>query len=133
MPQLDFTIVFTQIFWLLLVFIYTYSILIYFFIPLFVKSFKTRKQIIYNNIETLNFIRNNFDTKQKLLINKLFNNFYQVKIMFETKIFTIFSFKSTTDLHSIDLNLVKVLHNNTLYYDNLILNLNILNLNFKLN
>nr|YP_011003676.1 ATP synthase F0 subunit 8 [Gracilaria eucheumatoides]WPS66078.1 ATP synthase F0 subunit 8 [Gracilaria eucheumatoides] len=51
MPQLDRIIVFSQIFWLFFVFSIFYITLIHYFLPVFLKSLKLRKQVI--NINTL--------------------------------------------------------------------------------
>nr|UAD89637.1 ATP synthase F0 subunit 8 [Gracilaria edulis] len=55
MPQLDRIIIFSQIFWLFLIFSLLYIVLVHYFLPKFLKSLKLRKQIIYiNTQEALN-------------------------------------------------------------------------------
>nr|YP_010199879.1 ATP synthase F0 subunit 8 [Crassiphycus usneoides]UAD89887.1 ATP synthase F0 subunit 8 [Crassiphycus usneoides] len=49
MPQLDRIIVFSQIFWLFLIFSIFYAVLTHYFLPKFLKSFKIRKQVIDSN------------------------------------------------------------------------------------
>nr|YP_009511809.1 ATP synthase F0 subunit 8 [Gracilaria caudata]YP_010199579.1 ATP synthase F0 subunit 8 [Gracilaria caudata]AXI97686.1 ATP synthase F0 subunit 8 [Gracilaria caudata]UAD89437.1 ATP synthase F0 subunit 8 [Gracilaria caudata] len=49
MPQLDRIIVFSQIFWLFLIFSIFYAILTHYFLPKFLKSLKIRKQVIDSN------------------------------------------------------------------------------------
>nr|YP_009511960.1 ATP synthase F0 subunit 8 [Melanthalia intermedia]AXI97887.1 ATP synthase F0 subunit 8 [Melanthalia intermedia] len=54
MPQLDRVIIFSQIFWLFIIFTIFYAILTHFFLPIFLKSLKSRQQIIEcNTKETL--------------------------------------------------------------------------------
>nr|YP_010199554.1 ATP synthase F0 subunit 8 [Crassiphycus birdiae]UAD89412.1 ATP synthase F0 subunit 8 [Crassiphycus birdiae] len=49
MPQLDRIIVFSQIFWLFLIFSIFYAVLTHYFLPKFLKSLKIRKQVIDSN------------------------------------------------------------------------------------
>ena len=51
MPQLDQTLLFNQIFWLFLSFIYLYIIFVYYILPSFLKIFKTRKYVLETNYE----------------------------------------------------------------------------------
>ena len=51
MPQLDQTLLFNQIFWLFLSFIYLYITFVYYLLPNFLKIFKTRKCILTRNFE----------------------------------------------------------------------------------
>nr|WCH57793.1 ATP synthase F0 subunit 8 [Hypnea flava] len=72
MPQLDRVIIFSQIFWLFLIFSVLYITLTHFFLPLFLKSLKSRKQVIVlNGLEILSLnkkaLEKQFLIKQKLL------------------------------------------------------------------
>ena len=59
MPQLDYTLLFNQIFWLFIIFIVLYIILTYHFLPIFVKIFKSRKQILrYNHVKSVEVNKN---------------------------------------------------------------------------
>nr|YP_010620184.1 ATP synthase F0 subunit 8 [Gredgaria maugeana]WAX04220.1 ATP synthase F0 subunit 8 [Gredgaria maugeana] len=49
MPQLDLVIVFPQIFWLFLFFTFFYFLLTYYFLPIFLKTIRSRKEFIKNN------------------------------------------------------------------------------------
>nr|YP_010199654.1 ATP synthase F0 subunit 8 [Crassiphycus corneus]UAD89562.1 ATP synthase F0 subunit 8 [Crassiphycus corneus] len=49
MPQLDRIIVFSQIFWLFLIFSIFYAVLTHYFLPKFLKSLKIRKQVVDSN------------------------------------------------------------------------------------
>ena len=51
MPQLDQTLLFNQIFWLFLSFIYLYVTFVYYILPSFLKIFKTRKCVFAKNFE----------------------------------------------------------------------------------
>nr|WDA66148.1 ATP synthase F0 subunit 8 [Lithothamnion corallioides] len=136
MPQLDLIIIFPQIFWLLLIFFCTYTILVHFFLPIFVKSLKARKRIILENSALLLNTQKKFDLRQVFLNNLLNKNFYLVKSILETEISNIFSPKNKFDLNLLDIKIAKVLYYNTLYYDTNILDSVPLNpkfsyLNFK--
>nr|WCH57673.1 ATP synthase F0 subunit 8 [Hypnea sp.] len=89
MPQLDRIIIFSQIFWLFIVFSVLYAILTHFFLPLFLKSLKLRKHVIEaNNLEIIK-LDNKFQAKQiiikqkllrsLLIIEKFLNENYQFK------------------------------------------------------
>nr|YP_009511884.1 ATP synthase F0 subunit 8 [Hydropuntia rangiferina]AXI97761.1 ATP synthase F0 subunit 8 [Hydropuntia rangiferina]UAD89787.1 ATP synthase F0 subunit 8 [Hydropuntia rangiferina] len=70
MPQLDRIIVFSQIFWLFLIFSLFYIVLVHYFLPKFLKSLKLRKQIIDNNTqETLN--KTNYILSKQILLKKV--------------------------------------------------------------
>ena len=72
MPQLDYTLLFNQIFWLFLVLIYLYIICLYFFLPLIFKLVISRKRLITENYNDIK----NF----KKDIYKL-RSFYKVQIL----------------------------------------------------
>nr|ANH09515.1 ATP synthase F0 subunit 8 [Coeloseira compressa] len=71
MPQLDLTIIFSQIFWLILVFSILYSFLLHFLLPKFLISIKARKAIIYNNSSKISLLHHHLEIKQKFIQNKL--------------------------------------------------------------
>lgn len=117
MPQLDFIIIFPQIFWLIVVFFFTYAILIHFFLPIFLKSLKIRKYILVENSKVLTSTQFKFDSKQRQLNLILNANFNKIKVMLEAEFFALFSDKSTFDLNSIDTKIVEALYYNILYHD----------------
>nr|WDA66140.1 ATP synthase F0 subunit 8 [Phymatolithon calcareum] len=121
MPQLDFIIVFPQIFWLLLTFFFTYTTIICFFLPLFVKFLKTRKHIVIENTKLLLLTQKKIDTKQLQLSTTINQNFYLVKLFLETEIINLFSKDLALELNSIDTKVIEVLYYNTIYYDTNIL------------
>nr|YP_009739225.1 ATP synthase F0 subunit 8 [Palmaria decipiens]QIC19664.1 ATP synthase F0 subunit 8 [Palmaria decipiens] len=51
MPQLDRIIIFTQLFWLFFIFLVSYMVLTHFFLPLFLKSIKSRKLVVEANLK----------------------------------------------------------------------------------
>nr|YP_009317573.1 ATP synthase F0 subunit 8 [Gelidium sinicola]YP_009559277.1 ATP synthase F0 subunit 8 [Gelidium coulteri]AOX49025.1 ATP synthase F0 subunit 8 [Gelidium sinicola]QBA96124.1 ATP synthase F0 subunit 8 [Gelidium coulteri] len=74
MPQLDYIIIFPQIFWLFLIFTVFYISLTHFFLPKFLKSLKARKEIIKaNEAEALSLIKKSTDNQTKL--NLLLSNY----------------------------------------------------------
>nr|YP_010888157.1 ATP synthase F0 subunit 8 [Fushitsunagia catenata]WJJ67934.1 ATP synthase F0 subunit 8 [Fushitsunagia catenata] len=79
MPQLDLTIIFSQIFWLFVLFFVTYTILIHFFLPKFLFSIKSRKKIIeFNSKKTLSYQRGIVE-KQLNLHNLLLKSLNSIK------------------------------------------------------
>nr|YP_009490411.1 ATP synthase F0 subunit 8 [Gracilaria tenuistipitata]ARU07642.1 ATP synthase subunit 8 [Gracilaria tenuistipitata]AWH62568.1 ATP synthase F0 subunit 8 [Gracilaria tenuistipitata]AWH62593.1 ATP synthase F0 subunit 8 [Gracilaria tenuistipitata var. liui]AXI97786.1 ATP synthase F0 subunit 8 [Gracilaria tenuistipitata] len=74
MPQLDRIIVFSQIFWLFLIFSLFYVVLTHYFLPMFLKSLKIRKQIIdINTQEVLEKTKQTL-SKKNLLRKTLIQN-----------------------------------------------------------
>lgn len=121
MPQLDFTIILPQIFWLLLAFFFVYTVLVYFFLPIFIKSLKVRKYIVLENSLLLEKTQNKFFLKQAYLNDLLNKNFHLIKSILETEILNIFSSKNKFNLNSIDTKIVKVIYYITLYHNTSIL------------
>nr|WCH57985.1 ATP synthase F0 subunit 8 [Calliblepharis sp.] len=74
MPQLDRIIIFSQIFWLLIVFAVLYAILTHFFLPLFLESLKSRKQIVEFNTSEIDKLSSKSFDKQVLLKKKILKN-----------------------------------------------------------
>lgn len=123
MPQLDFNIALPQIFWLIILFIFVYTILVHFFLPNFIKLIKTRKYIILVNEQEVIFLKENLVKKQFIFRKTIQQNFGGLKIVLEKQLSTFFTSPSTTSTISIDTKLVSVLNNSILYYDTTILNL----------
>nr|YP_010199529.1 ATP synthase F0 subunit 8 [Gracilaria baiana]UAD89387.1 ATP synthase F0 subunit 8 [Gracilaria baiana] len=74
MPQLDRIIVFSQIFWLVLIFSLFYAILTHYFLPKFLKSLKIRKQVIDLNTNEILKKTERTLNKQNLLVKILVKN-----------------------------------------------------------
>nr|YP_009589044.1 ATP synthase F0 subunit 8 [Corallina ferreyrae]QBL75560.1 ATP synthase F0 subunit 8 [Corallina ferreyrae] len=117
MPQLDFTIAFPQIFWLLFSFFLLYSILVHIFLPVFVKSLKARKKIVVVNNESFNHLQKRLHLKQTSLINLLNQNIIKIRIIFEKNILPTFATDAAFNFDLINQKLAKVLYYNTLYCD----------------
>ena len=118
MPQLDFIIIFPQIFWLTTIFFIFYIILTHFFLPIFIKLIKSRKQVVLENNKILLELQSKFILKQNFMNRVLKQNFIKIKLLLENEI-SLFFIESN---HSFDFNLVnikmaQVLYYNTLYYD----------------
>jgi len=71
MPQLDFLIVFPQIFWLIFFFILFYFILSYFFLPFFLRTILIRTKFIKQNSLFEAHLITTFLEKQQIFFNKL--------------------------------------------------------------
>ena len=118
MPQLDFIIAFSQIFWLILIFFSFYTILVHFFLPQFIKTLKSRKQIVLENNEMLLKLHNDFNNKQYFLNSKLKENFTKIKSLLDKEIFSNFGIPiNFFNLDLLDKKISGILYNNTLYYD----------------
>nr|AHX02465.1 ATP synthase F0 subunit 8 [Plocamium cartilagineum] len=79
MPQLDYIIILSQIFWLFIILIILYTIILHFFLPIFLKSIRIRKELInslnleVSNLEEISFKKQNMlysNVNQHLLIIK---------------------------------------------------------------
>ena len=122
MPQLDFTITFPQIFWLLIIFTTVYSILVHFFLPNFIKLNKSRKDIVSTNQNTTILLKNSFDKKQLFIEGIIRSNFFELKSVLEKEFPSLLFNKTKITLEFFDFKLASVLYYNTLYYDATILN-----------
>lgn len=117
MPQLDFIIIFPQIFWLIITFFSLYIVLVHFFLPIFIKILKSRKQIIIeNNILLLN-LQEILKTKQKTLTKKLEINFLEIKKMLDIQINPLFKGSLFNDLNLLDKKISKVIYYLLLHHD----------------
>nr|YP_009515540.1 ATP synthase F0 subunit 8 [Kumanoa ambigua]AVK39508.1 ATP synthase F0 subunit 8 [Kumanoa ambigua] len=82
MPQLDRTIIFTQFFWLFLVFLVFYGLLSYYFLPFFLKSIKSRFLIIEQNQLEDEKVKLLYLSKQSVLSKTLNESLLSIKFMF---------------------------------------------------
>lgn len=96
MPQLDLTIVFSQIFWLFIFFFAIYTILTHFFLPKFLLSIKSRKKIItFNSFKVLE--------TQKTLIkhqNALYNSLSESLVLVRNTLISNWTYISKPDPNS---------------------------------
>lgn len=75
MPQLDRIIIFTQLFWLFIVFGATYLVLITFFLPMLIKLFRTRKLFIQFTLKEIDRLHLSFSLSQQVTIKILSKSF----------------------------------------------------------
>ena len=121
MPQLDYIIIFPQIFWLILVFIGSYIILSHYFLPNFLKSIKTRKEIVNFNLFNSSEIQKNRKKKQIFLNKLLSNNLILIKNFLSKESILLVSIGSNVGFN-VDIKVATALYNFILYY-----NMNIVN------
>lgn len=120
MPQLDRIIVFTQIFWLFLVFTALYVILIYFFFPSFLRSLRARTLVIESNNMENNTIKTDFLSTQDFLNQTAHEQLRSIKV-FLLNDFTLFKNVNSFDLHLLDTPLLNSIFYTTLYTNKIIL------------
>nr|WCH57817.1 ATP synthase F0 subunit 8 [Hypnea spinella] len=122
MPQLDRVIIFSQIFWLFLIFSALYIVLTHFFLPLFLKSVKFRKQIIeHNSLEVLSLNAKALE-KQVLIKQKLLSKLGLIeKFLVDSYKFQKY-FKNDQQTVLIDEKISIAAINYLLYCDSLVLN-----------
>lgn len=132
MPQLDFTISFPQIFWLIVIFFVVYIFILHFFLPNFIKLIKTRKEVVLFNEKKFIQLKNNSVKKQFLINETIQRNFKILKSTFE-KEFSVFLLKSSSiNLHDINAKTAKILYDNIMYYNIVTLNLILKKLNLEI-
>lgn len=135
MPQLDRIIVFSQIFWLFVIFVLTYIVLTHFFLPKFIKSLKSRKQIIEVNDIELSELTSRILNKQLLLKQLLLKNLAMVNTSLNHE-FSTSNILSKQNVHKIDAKIGTATHNISLYCDDRLFNCiffypKLLNITFK--
>lgn len=121
MPQLDRIIIFTQIFWLFIVFTIVYTILIHYFLPKFLKSLKSRKEIVLVNSLEVESLSKKIIQKQKLLTELLHKNLILVKNIL-TSNFNSLETDKKLNLLEVDKKIGTSISNSTHYCDIQILN-----------
>ena len=123
MPQLDRVIIFTQIFWLFVIFSGSYIILTHFFFPLFLKTLKSRNLIIQANFTEAEEIQKGFLQNQLALNQVLSEGLSTIKFFYSKDFLLNTSVNKTVDTATIDSKLVSVILNIMLYCDSTVLNL----------
>nr|AHX02535.1 ATP synthase F0 subunit 8 [Schizymenia dubyi] len=121
MPQLDRIIIFTQIFWLFTVFTIVYTILVHYFLPKFLKSLKSRKEIVLVNSLEVESLSKKITQKQKLLTELLHKNLILVKNIL-TSNFNSLETDKKLNLLEVDKKIGTSISNSTQYCDIHILN-----------
>lgn len=94
MPQLDKIITFTQIFWMFLVLVFLYTVLTHFFLPIFLKSLKSRKLVVEINSMEINYLSSKKQKKQILLNQVLLDSL----IIVEKLLWNKFSLENFLDI-----------------------------------
>jgi len=123
MPQLDRVIIFTQIFWLFVIFSGSYIILTHFFFPLFLKTLKSRNLIIQANFTEAEEIQKRFLQNQLVLNQVLSEGLNTIKFFYSKDFLLSTGVNKTIDTSTIDSKLVSVILNTMLYCDSIVLNL----------
>ena len=122
MPQLDILIVLPQIFWLIIIFILFYFILTYYFLPIFLKTIKSRKKLSnYNQTINSNLIKDIL-LNRKNVLSDLYVNFNTIKSIVFIKLINIkFQFKQKPfkQKYSKLTNIIFKAVNNSIFYCNL--------------
>nr|YP_010484909.1 ATP synthase F0 subunit 8 [Hypnea cervicornis]UVW80603.1 ATP synthase F0 subunit 8 [Hypnea cervicornis]WCH57961.1 ATP synthase F0 subunit 8 [Hypnea marchantiae] len=122
MPQLDRVIIFSQIFWLFVIFSALYIILTHFFLPLFLKSIKLRKQIVEANSLEVSQLSEKVVHKQVLVKQKLLEKLAVIEnLLSESYKFQKY-FKNEQQITIIDEKISIATINYLLYCDSLVLN-----------
>ena len=122
MPQLDFNITFSQLFWLILTFFFTYTVLTHYFLPTFIKLVQARKLIILANETKLANLQNTLSQKQVMFKQLLRSNFDTIRILIEKNFLSLLNLLPRTDLVLLNKKIALTLYFNVLYYDIIILN-----------
>lgn len=121
MPQLDFTIASSQIFWSIITFFVLYIILTHFFLPNFIKVLKARKKILLENNIKLLKLKKSLATKQNILNKNIDLNLIKIKTLIEKEMLVFFKTFSLIDLKFLNKNIARVLYFNSIAYDTNIL------------
>lgn len=122
MPQLDRIIVFSQIFWLFLIFSLFYIVLVHYFLPKFLKSLKLRKQIIDNNTKETLDKANHTLSKQILLKKVLLKNLGIVVNILAMQSTQLTAEKKSFDTSILDQKISIVILNTIKFCDSKVLN-----------
>lgn len=94
MPQLDKIITFTQIFWMFSVLVFLYTVLTHYFLPIFLKSLKSRKLVVEINSMEINYLSLKKKKKQILLNQVLLDSLITVEKLLWNK-FSLENFLDT--------------------------------------
>lgn len=115
MPHLDRVTIFSQIFWLFIIFTFSYIILTHFFLPKFLSSLKARKQIIdLNDFEVLT-ITNKLTEQQMILEQTILKNLVLIENIARYELGVQNVNKEILNTQTIDEKIAIILLNNTLY------------------
>nr|YP_010395100.1 ATP synthase F0 subunit 8 [Grateloupia elliptica]UQJ72541.1 ATP synthase F0 subunit 8 [Grateloupia elliptica]UYI31693.1 ATP synthase F0 subunit 8 [Grateloupia elliptica] len=117
MPQLDRIIVFSQIFWLFIIFTVFYTILTHFFLPKFLAVLKSRKQIIEVNALEIAKIKEKSILKRNLIQKILAKDLALIKNILVNNLDVILSAKQSLNTSVIDEKVALIILNTVKYCD----------------
>ena len=117
MPQLDLTIIFSQIFWLFTLFFFSYTILVHFFLPKFLFSIKSRKKIIEINSEKILYYQKELIIKQENLHNLLLDSLSLIKETLTNNWSSLSKMGTNSNLMLVDKKIGLVIFNTVKYCD----------------
>nr|YP_010937576.1 ATP synthase F0 subunit 8 [Grateloupia asiatica]WKW95606.1 ATP synthase F0 subunit 8 [Grateloupia asiatica] len=117
MPQLDRIIVFSQIFWLFIIFTTFYTVLTHFFLPKFLKALKSRKQIIEINTLEIAEIAEKSSSQQNLIQKVLIKNLGLTKNILVNNLNTTLSTKRNSNISMVDEKIGLIIFNMVKYCD----------------
>nr|YP_009445885.1 ATP synthase F0 subunit 8 [Betaphycus gelatinus]ATX68826.1 ATP synthase F0 subunit 8 [Betaphycus gelatinus] len=115
MPQLDRIIIFTQIFWLFLIFFSLYAILTHFFLPWILKSLKSRKLIIETNSKETNLLIREIEIKHDSTKELLIGSLSRVEIYLSKNLVDLKSGNLDTEMLTVDEKIARACINHGLY------------------
>nr|YP_009389235.1 ATP synthase F0 subunit 8 [Thorea hispida]ARX95979.1 ATP synthase F0 subunit 8 [Thorea hispida] len=113
MPQLDRIIIFTQLFWLFIIFVTIYTVLTTLFLPILIKVFKTRNLFVQFISEESNKLQLSFFIHQQITIQTLNKSFSVLKHFLHPNLALFYKETDTTTL--LDTHLLVYILNMVLY------------------
>nr|AOX48933.1 ATP synthase F0 subunit 8 [Gelidium crinale f. luxurians] len=117
MPQLDYIILFPQIFWLFIIFTLFYTVLTHFYLPKFLKSLKSRKNIIDLNELKIIEIKQRFTKLEQDFEEILIVDLARIKGIFNTNpTFEILNLKNS-ETQKADEVISNAIRNSVLFYN----------------
>lgn len=121
MPQLDKTIIFTQIFWSFFMFTFFYAVLTHYFLPKILKSLKSRKLVVLRNSKEIDNLSIRFEKKQFALNQTLLKSLVKLENLISDKFFLKNSANTDSVLSIVDEKMSLVCKSFILYCDSHIL------------
>ncbi len=124
MPQLDFIIIFPQIFWFFIIFSILYIFILHTAIPRILIVLKSRKSLVQQNNLTASDLELQLLESQKLVVSKIIRNLKSLEaavFLNQTKIRLLLN-NSKLDSSVLNLKLISVITNLTLFCNKQTLN-----------
>jgi len=117
MPQLDLTIIFSQIFWLFVFFFIVYTATIHFFLPKFIVSIKARKKIVEFNSTKILQQQQKLASKQENLHDLLLESLILIKKTLAMNWSAVLKTEADPNLILVDKKISMVIFNMVKYCD----------------